>query len=107
MAKPNGKAALFALALRKEMTARGLSVRALGRLSDPADPERGRRRVQRHLSGSHLPSVPSRIAYAVALELHEDHFLDDDEERDVFSPLTRGVLRETLRQELQALRVNA
>lgn len=101
MGKPNGRAALFAIRLRKEMDSRGLSVRSFGKLTDPSNPERGRRRVQRHLSGSFMPSPASRKAYAVALGLPEESFLDDDEEEDLHSPLTRAV-RAAVRVELRS-----
>jgi hypothetical protein len=88
MKEPNGKAALFALSLRREAEKRSLSVRRLGRLTDPANPERGRRRVQRHLSGSFMPSVASRETYADVLGLPRDFFLGADD--DMEEPLTRA-----------------
>lgn len=111
MGKPNGKAALFALSLRRQMAGRSLSVRALGRLSDPADPERGRRRVQRHLSGRFLPSAASRVAYARALELPEEFFLDDDDDDFTRAPLAPNQVRQmraAVRHEIrEALGVEA
>lgn len=65
--------------LRGEITARGFSNRELGRLIDPEDPKRGRRRVLRHLSGQHFPSAASRAVYLKVFGLDDDPFEDDDE----------------------------
>jgi len=53
--------------LQNEMRRHGLSVRKLGKLVDPDNPERGRRRVQRHLAGTQ-PSSTSRATYARVLD---------------------------------------
>lgn len=53
----------------------------LGREADPGNPERGRRRVLRHLSGKHLPSEASRDGYAKALDVDKSELpLPSDEE---------------------------
>lgn len=57
-----------------------MSVRALGKLTDPANPERGRRRVQRHLSGRHAPSEASITSYAEALGVPSEALAVDDDE---------------------------
>lgn len=62
-------AKVFAHQLQKFMEQKGYSVRAFGKLVDPDDPERGRRRVQRHLGGTILPSPASRDSYAAALDV--------------------------------------
>lgn len=105
MGKPNGKAALVALSLRREIERAGYSVRGFGKAVDPDDPERGRRRLQRHLSGRFLPSRASRIAYAIALGLPEEFFLDADDEEDVQAPLARAIqraVRDALREGVRA-----
>lgn len=90
MGKPNGHAALYALNLRRTLENRGVSVRALGKLTDPDDPERGRRRVQRHLSGRYMPSPASQRTYAEALDAPELAPTDDEEE-SLDARLTREV----------------
>lgn len=64
------------------MTDAGLSVRALGRLINPADPEHGRLTVQRHLRGVVMPSPTYRAAYRRALNLPEGALEPDDEEAE-------------------------
>lgn len=78
----------FAYKLRKLVDRSGYSIRALGKAVDPTDPERGRRRVQRHLSGKHLPSRASRDAYAEALGVDESELPLPDDDAD------RGITRE-------------
>lgn len=73
----NQKAVAFAHWLRGQMAEREISQRALGKRLDPAEPERGRRQVVRHLSGDHYPSRPSRRAYAQVLG---EEFLDPDDD---------------------------
>jgi len=99
MGRNGTRAAVFAQALRRELDSRGFTVRGFGKRVDPADPERGRRRVQRHLSGKHLPSGPSRRNYALALGIPADSFEPDvdTEERDLNSRLTSTI------RELRAL----
>lgn len=81
------------------MASRQLSRRALGKLIDPSNPERGRRQVLRHLSGKHAPSVPSRIKYAQAFGLPGDTFLDSEEEDDEMS--VPDLLRDLHRAQLR------
>jgi hypothetical protein len=79
----NPKALAFAQWMRGQMSESQISQRALGKRIDPAQPERGRRQVVRHLSGAHYPSKASRGAYA---EVFGEEFLDeDDEEADPVS----------------------
>lgn len=101
MGRNSTRSAVFAQALRREIEARGFTVRGFGKRVDPADPERGRRRVQRHLSGSHLPSPTSRLRYAVALGLPGDTFEPDvdAEGRSLETRLNDAI------KDLQALRV--
>lgn len=94
MGKPNGNAALYALRLRRRMDERAVTVRGLGRLTDPDDAERGRRRVQRHLSGSYMPSAASQRTYAEALDAPELAPDSDEEEESLDARLMRAV-RET------------
>lgn len=62
----------------------------LGRETDPADPSRGRRRVQRHLSGKHLPTRESRDGYAQALGVDPSELpLPDDEPDDSVEAMVR------------------
>lgn len=76
----NPAAELFAHRLRTLIERAGYSVRGFGRKVDPDDPERGRRRVQRHLSGKHLPSRSSRDSYADALDIDASELpLPDDD----------------------------
>lgn len=83
----------FAHRLRSLIEREGHSVRGFGRLVDPENPERGRRRLQRHLSGKHLPSKASRDNYAGALDVDSSDLpLPDDEEDDLestFKAMTR------------------
>jgi hypothetical protein len=62
--------ATFKRMLQEAIAREGISHRELGKLTDPDDPERGRRRVQRHLRGTE-PTAASRIAYAKALDAPE------------------------------------
>lgn len=73
----------------------GHSVRGFGKKVDPDDPERGRRRVQRHLSGKHLPSKASRDSYAGALDIDPSELPlpDDGDGEDVQATLS-AVTRE-------------
>lgn len=80
MGKPNGAAALFALDLRRAIDRNDISLRRLGKLTDPTDPERGRRRVQRHLSGRTSPTDASRRVYADILQAPE--LLPESDEED-------------------------
>lgn len=57
----------FNVLLRSEMQRQNLSVRLLGKMIEPDDPELGRRRVQRHLTGT-IPTEASRAAYARVLD---------------------------------------
>lgn len=77
------------------MQERGVSNRALGRLTDPSDPERGRRRVQRHLTGSIMPSSASQRTYAEVLDAPELAPADDEEES----------LNQSLMREVRAVRL--
>lgn len=68
------------------MDKKQLSNRALGKLLDPPNPERGRRQVLRHLSGKHYPSTAYRKSYGELLgDLPEMFADDDDEEADPVS----------------------
>lgn len=100
MGRNSTRSAVFAQALRREIEARGFSIRGFGKRVDPNDPERGRRRVQRHLSGRHLPSPQSRLSYAMALGLPGSTFEPDAdaEDRSLNARLTSAI------RELQALR---
>lgn len=95
MGKPTPAAAVFALELRRaierwERTNREtMSNRRLGKLTDPTDPERGRRRAQRHQSGKTAPTDASRRVYADVLDAPE--LLPDDEEEDMQSALMRDL----------------
>lgn len=87
MGKPSGSAAIFALSFRRAIdtyekrTGDGpMSLRRLGKLTDPDDPERGRRRAQRHHSGTHAPSAMSRRVYAHVLSAPELLPEEDEEE---------------------------
>ena len=71
-----------------------MSKRALGKLSDPDDPERGRRRVQRHLSGKTAPTTASRRVYADLLEAPE-LAPSEDEEEDLQAELMRRIATAT------------
>lgn len=93
MGKPNGTAAIFALSLRRAIdsyerrTGDGpMSLRRLGKLTDPTDPERGRRRAQRHLSGRTTPTASSARVYADVLRAAE-LLPDDDEEESLVDVL--------------------
>lgn len=97
MGKPNGPAAIFALSLRRSVdsyerrTGDGaMSLRRLGKITDPADPERGRRRAQRHLSGRIAPSPASQRVYAEALR--ESELLPDDADEE--AALDQALLRD-------------
>lgn len=91
--KPNPAAAVFAFELRraKEQWERvhkqGMSNRRLGKLTDPTDPERGRRRAQRHLSGKTAPTDASRRVYAEILQAPELLPEPDDEEESMVAAL--------------------
>lgn len=101
MGKPNGNAALYAISLRKVLEAKGVSVRALGKLTDPDDPERGRRRVQRHLSGRFMPSEASQRTYEEALDAPElAPLTEDDEEESLTWDLTRAI-RQAVSEQLR------
>lgn len=107
MGRNGTRSAVFAQALRRELDARGFTVRGFGKRVDPADPDRGRRRVQRHLSGKHLPSKPSRTAYAVALGIAADAFEPDAEaeSRDLNARLTSAIREmKAVQLELRASR---
>lgn len=80
MAKNSTKAAVFSTWLRGQMIQNKLSNRALGKLVDPAVPERGRRQVLRHLGGQHFPNKRTRAGYLDAFGLEGDPFTDDDAE---------------------------
>lgn len=80
MRNPSKDAALYSLKLRRRMSGQGVSTRALGKLTDPDNPERGRRRVMRHLSGTTMPSAASQRTYAEALNAPELAPEDDEEE---------------------------
>jgi len=72
------------------MTAKQVSQRALGKLIDADNRERGRRQVVRHLSGKHYPSPGMRARYAdVFGEEFEEGGEDDDEETDLVVRLNR------------------
>lgn len=101
MGKPNGTAAIFALELRRAIDRNGISLRRLGKLTDPTEPERGRRRVQRHLSGRTNPTAASRRMYAEILEAPELDSSDDEEESEVAADLMRrlrALMREVQRE---------
>lgn len=67
-----------------------MSNRRLGKITDPDDPERGRRRVQRHLSGKTVPTAASRRVYADVLDAPE--LAPPDDEEDMQADLMRGTL---------------
>lgn len=96
MQKPNPAAAVFAIELRRakerweRVSGQGMSNRRLGKLTDPTDPERGRRRAQRHLSGKIAPTDASRRVYAEILEAPE--LLPEEEEEE--AALDQELLRE-------------
>jgi hypothetical protein len=101
MGRPNGNAALYAISLRKAMEQRGISVRALGKLTDPDDPERGRRRVQRHLTGRYMPTEASQRTYEEALNAPELAPLGEDDEEDSLTwDLTRAI-RQAVSEQLR------
>lgn len=98
MGKPNGTAAIFALSLRRaidtyeQRTGNGpMSLRRLGKLTDPTDPERGRRRAQRHLSGRIGPTPASARTYAEVLGAAE-LAPDDEDDESLDAALMREVL---------------
>src|SRR5688500_6427077 len=91
MGKPNGTAALYALSLRRAMERREMTVRGLGKATDPDEPERGRRRGQRHLSGKYMPTSAIRSVYADVLDAPE--LLPDDEDEES-SDVTAVLMRE-------------
>lgn len=91
MSRPNGEAAIFALQLRRAIDRRGVSLRGLGKLTDPSEPERGRRRVQRHLSGRTAPTAASRRVYAELLDAPELAPVSEDEEEDLDAALLRAI----------------
>lgn len=80
MARNTTKAALFSTWLRGQMIQNKLSNRALGKTIDPELPERGRRQVLRHLSGSHFPNRKTRASYVDAFNLDGDPFTDEEDE---------------------------
>lgn len=84
----NHRALAFSHWLRARMATKEISQRALGKLIDRDLPERGRRQVVRHLSGSHFPTPRMREAYATVFgeEYAED---DDDAEVDLAAALNR------------------
>ncbi len=98
----------FAHQLRAVMTERGYSVRALGKAVDPHEPERGRRKVQRSLSGKHMPNDATRRSYADALsapalaEPAEDDEESDQPMRDFMAAI--GVLVDRLVEKRMAQR---
>lgn len=79
----------FAHRLKALIEREGYSIRGFGKKVDEEDPERGRRRVQRHLSGKHLPSKASRDSYAKTLDVpaSELPLPDDENGADVESAL--------------------
>lgn len=88
----NPTAKAFAHQLRSLIERQGYSVRGFGKKVDPDDPERGRRRLQRHLSGKHLPSRASRDSYADALEVERNELpLPDDDRDDSVEAMAREV----------------
>lgn len=87
----NNAAEAFAHRLRSLLEQQEYSVRGFGKKVDPEQPERGRRRVQRHLSGEHLPSKASRDSYADALGVEPEELplpSDDDDGEDVQATLS-------------------
>lgn len=85
----NPAAAAFAFRLERLMREKGFdSKRAFGKLCDPDDPERGRRRVQRHLSGRFMPSPGTVKSYAriLGVSVKELDPEAEDEESDQAMP---------------------
>lgn len=88
-------AEVFAHRLRSLIEREGHSVRGFGKLADPGNPERGRRRLQRHLSGKHLPSKASRDSYAGALGVDPSELpLPEDEDGDDLESTLKAMTRE-------------
>lgn len=75
----NPKALAFSHWLRARMADHDISQRALGKQLDPEQPERGRRQVVRHLSGTNYPSKASRRSYG---EVFGEEFVDEDDEEE-------------------------
>lgn len=99
MTPPSTRAQAFAHILEKLMGERQISRRRMGRLTDPADPERGRTRLKRHLSGKHYPSDTSIAAYARALNVPVSALeVGDDPKKKALN------LEDELRDALRSLR---
>lgn len=64
---------VFKYALRGLMVERGIGVRELGRLIDPDDPARGKRNVNRYLSGDSFPNPTMQRQLEDVLGLRPGH----------------------------------
>lgn len=85
MATHSTQASLFSAWLRDQMNQRNLTNRGLGRLIDPENVDRGRRKVLRHLEGKRFPIAKSRAVYIKVFDLDGDPFSDAT---DVDQPLS-------------------
>lgn len=85
----------FALTLRAHMAGSRWTVRSLGRALDPDEPERGRRKVQRILSGTvRTPTRETRDALADLLGVAREVFaVPTDEPADEDAPISRDEWR--------------
>jgi transcriptional regulator with XRE-family HTH domain len=94
----------FALRVRQEMKAQGLSVRGLARKIDPENLDRVRRNLHRWLDEGILPSRSSREEVALALGISVDvleagHDVDGERDRIVASLLPFAQLMADLATE--------
>lgn len=85
----------FARQLHEALRKKKLSVRKFAALTDPANPERGRRRIMRHLAGTQ-PTAPYRRLYADVLDAPELEG-DEDDADDRVDRIARAVRRELRR----------
>lgn len=95
----------FGRKLHVELERQGVSVRELARRMQPGNPEGMRRNIARWLSSEVTAVVPSPAsvnATAEALGVSPDALADeeDEDDQDVYAPLTRAV-REVVRAELR------